>query len=111
MMERESGEAKRSGPMKLMRRVPAPATRDQTEGTVGEESKSISSRRIGGAGTTGGVVPGGDTLEGMESGLDHLENGGFWVVVEEVVGSGDCSSSANERRAVGSPNSRAEGGT
>ena len=46
----------------------------------------------------------------MESGLDHLENGGFWVVVEEVVGSGDCSSSANERRAVVPPNSRAEGG-
>ena len=109
-MERESGEASGSQPMELIRRVPAPATRDQTEGTLGEESKSISSRRIGGAGTTGGVVSGGDSLEGMESGLDHLENGEFWVVVEEVVGSGDCSSSANERRAVGPPYSRAEGG-
>ena len=58
MMERESGEASGSQPMELIRRVPAPATRDQTEGTLGEESKSVSSRRIGGVETTGGVVPG-----------------------------------------------------
>ena len=74
-MERESGEAMRSGPIEVIRRVPAPATRDQTEGEVVGGVPSISS--FGGGGTTGGVASGGDTFEGLASGLGHLE---WWIL-------------------------------
>ena len=108
MMERDRGEAIRSGPIEAIKRVPAPATRDQTEG---EDVGGISSTSwFGGGGTASGVASGGDTFEGLKSGLGHLEIGGFWRVVDEVVGSGDRRSSANDRRVVVPPSSRAEGG-
>ena len=108
MMERERGEAIRSGPMEAIKRVPAPATRDQTEG---EDVGGISSTSwFGGGGVARGVASGGDTFEGLESSLGHLEIGGFWMVVDEVVGSGDRRSSAKDLRAVVPPSSRAEGG-